>query len=253
MSRFKSFLKSALPEYSFELYRKIRIARMQQRNLGRSTEAVFTDIYAKNLWGGEKGEFCSGSGSRDAEIVEKYVTNMSIELQKIGAASMTVVDLGCGDFTVGRQLIPHLGKYIGVDIVRELVEYNSGHLSSDKVIFLHRNIIEDQLPDGEVCFVRQVLQHLSNEQIGKVLSKLHKYRWSFITEHYPSKPVLQKNSDKPHGADTRVDHGSGVYLDAPPFDSVARSIRFVFEVPGQTMAAGMDPGVIRTYAIEAQA
>jgi len=36
----------------------------------------------------------------------------------IGAASMTVVDLGCGDFSVGREIAAQCGSYIGIDIVK---------------------------------------------------------------------------------------------------------------------------------------
>jgi hypothetical protein len=63
-----------------------------------------------------------------------------------------------------------------------------------------------------------VLQHLSNAQIAAILGKIAIYRWTIITEHYPSDGRLKvMNADKVQGHDTRVARGSGVYLDHPPY------------------------------------
>src|SRR5690242_189516 len=62
---------------------------------------IFRKTYLQNKWGGEKGEFYSGPGSY-GDIVVAYVEFLAgyIEANKI----KTVVDIGCGDFNIGRQL-----------------------------------------------------------------------------------------------------------------------------------------------------
>jgi hypothetical protein len=166
---------------------------------------------------------------------------------------MTAVDLGCGDFSVGRELAAACGRYIGLDIVRPLIDYNQAVFGDHKVQFQHANIIEDDLPDGDVCFVRQVLQHLSNAQILSGLAKLAKYRWSFITEHHPCDSRLRRpNLDKPHGADIRVSRGSGIFLDEPPYSVAGNRLRTILEVPyvrGSDSSVTDDPGVLRTYVM----
>ena len=213
-----------------------------------TTEQVFTDIYSNNRWGGEPGTFCSGDGSREKAIVAPYVAKITAELSRLGARSLTVVDLGCGDFSVGRQLAPSTGRYIGVDIVKSLIEHNQATFGAETVSFRHANIIEDALPDGDICFVRQVMQHLSNDQIAALMPKLGKFRWCFITEHHPSAGRLrQPNLDKPHGENIRVGQGSGVFLDQPPFNIPPARYRLLLEVPGVRSTAAADAGVIRTY------
>jgi hypothetical protein len=122
------------------------------------------------------------------------------------------------------------------------------------VSFRHANIVEDPLPEGDICFVRQVLQHLSNDQIAAVLPKLIKFRWSFITEHHPSPGrLLRSNEDKPHGDNIRISRGSGVFLEERPFGIPAAKYRLLLEVPGILPIRGTDPGVIRTYLLTSDA
>jgi hypothetical protein len=251
MSFVKSAIRRVLPKNLVSAYTDYRQFTLARRNQRMTTEEVFTGIYSNNRWGGASGTFCSGDGSHQTPIVAPYVAKVTAELDRIGASSMTVVDLGCGDYSVGRQLAPSCGRYIGVDIVKPLVAHNQATFSSPSVSFQHANIIEDALPAGDICFVRQVLQHLSNDQIIAVLPKLTKFRWCFITEHHPSPGRLQQpNSDKPHGDNIRINGGSGVFLDEPPFSIPAPRYRLLLEVPGILPIDDTDPGVIRTYILE---
>jgi SAM-dependent methyltransferase len=196
-------------------YRKLLLPRMRRANACRSVGEVFTRIYMNNEWGGKRGEFYSGSGSSEfhaakyAEAVRGFIRGNGVR---------TVVDLGCGDFVVGRQLAMPGVRYIGVDVVEELVSHNQREYGNADTSFQFLDIIEDELPDGDLCLLRQVLQHLSNAQIGKVLAKVRRYPFALITEHYPGPSVaVVPNKDKPHGSDTRIYDGSAVYLDRPPF------------------------------------
>jgi hypothetical protein len=199
-------------------------------------------------WGGEKGEFCSGSGSRDDEILSAYVSVISKKASTEGFHRSTFVDLGCGDFRVGEKLLSLCSEYIGVDVVRKLILRNQEKFGNATTSFVHLDIINDKLPNGDVCFVRQVFQHLSNSQISSVLGKLNTYKWVFITEHYPTdNDAITPNIDKIHGADIRLDSNSGVYLSLPPFELPERSIEEILEVPGAGMGQECDQGVIRTF------
>jgi SAM-dependent methyltransferase len=220
----------------------------QRRNRKRGVEEVFTGIYSENKWGGESGDFSSGLGSTVAQIVLPYVNMVSEKAASEPFAGKTFVDLGCGDFRVGKQLLALCSEYVGVDIVKPLVEKNQREYGSPSVSFLHLDIIEDDLPPGEVCFLRQVLQHLSNQQIARVLQKLDRYRWVFITEHYPDDNAsIRPNLDKVHGADIRAYRNSGVYLSSPPFSLPEERLELVLEVPGTELEPGISPGVIRTF------
>jgi len=244
----KQFVKAALPGSMLSWLRERRRAR-QARRLARMTpEQVFTAIYARNAWGGAAGEYSSGSGTRSEAIVGPYVATITRLAAVRGFQGGTFVDLGCGDFRVGRRLLPICSSYVGVDVVRGLIDHNTARFGSETTSFVALDIVRDPLPPGDVCFIRQVLQHLSNDEIGRILPKLGGYSHVFITEHHPGpgRPVVP-NVDKVHGADVRAAVGSGVYLDQPPFSLPTGALELVLEVPGAGLGAAADQGLIRTF------
>ncbi|MEN9252146.1 MAG: class I SAM-dependent methyltransferase [Thermostichales cyanobacterium BF3_bins_165] len=241
-------MRRLIPDSVVSNYRKVKRWIESRQNTHKSTEQVFTEIYEKNKWGGNKGEFCSGSGSVDEQLVSSYVSVIREKGLAEGFLGLTFVDLGCGDFRVGQRLIPLCSRYIGVDIVEPLINENRDKYGNSNIEFLKLDIIQDQLPDGDVCFVRQVLQHLSNQQIVTILDKIRKYPWVFITEHYPSdNQAIYPNKDKVHGGDIRLYDNSGVYLTEPPFAIPRQHLEMVLEVPGTPLGGKVDPGVIRTF------
>ncbi len=246
-SQAKKLVKKLIPASLLRLYRARREAAADLRLQKASAQDVFTEIYTRNLWGGAEGEFCSGPGSVEPAIVYPYLAMVQKMAAREGFSGMSFVDLGCGDFRVGSQLVPLSGNYVGVDVVAPLIEFNQEKYGSASVQFVHLDIVKDELPVGDVCFVRQVLQHLSNEQISLILPKLAKYQWVFITEHHPASEPIAKNLDKTQGGGIRATRGSGVYLDAAPFSLPASSLELVLEVARTGEGAENDPGVLRTF------
>ncbi len=221
-------------------------------NAASSTEEVFTRIYRQGEWGGalNDGGLCSGEGSAATATVDPYVERVEALFKTLGLEGTRVVDLGCGDFRVGRRLTHLAGSYVGVDIVEHLVAHHRKEFGTDSVSFVHANLITDPLPEGTVCFVRQVLQHLSSDQVAAILPRLEAYRFAIITEHYPSKAHLVKpNIDQVHGAGMRCSAGSGLYLDQAPFGISSARLLPVLEVKSVELGNVPDSGVIRTYLL----
>ena len=65
---------------------------------------------------------------------------------------------------------------------------------------------------------RQVLQHLSNADIKKILNKAEKFKFLFITESVYDAPDAVPNIDKQADNQTRVHLKSGVYLEHAPYN-----------------------------------
>ncbi len=80
-----------------------------------SLKEQFTDIYEKNLWGGAEGEYYSGVGSYREDLIIPYKEWLKDFIAKENISS--IVDLGCGDFNIGKQLTSMVSQYTGVDIV----------------------------------------------------------------------------------------------------------------------------------------
>jgi hypothetical protein len=156
-----------------------------------------------------------------------------------------VVDLGCGDFRIGQRICSAISvNYVGVDIVSELIAYNQSRFGSESVSFKCANIIDDELPNGELCLIRQVLQHLSNKQISRVLTNCTKFSYLLVTEDVYSGQRMQPNLDIMHGPDNRLHKHSGVFLDRAPY---SLQTQYVLEIPCPETSS-----VIRTCLIEGE-
>lgn len=181
-----------------------------------STRDIMADIYANNKWGGRNRNFYSGRGSHKKKIINPYIKIITELVQGLGP-ELTILDLGCGDFNVGKEIVPHAGDYIAIDVVEELIERNKKEYKNENLRFNCLNIVEDDLPEADCVLIRQVMQHLSNKDISKVAMKLSRYPHVIVTEHLP-KGEFTPNLDKPTGADIRLSIGSGVILTKPPFN-----------------------------------
>ena len=240
MSFLKKKLKNCLPEWVVTYYEKLRYPTRFDPS-GKSVEEVFTQIYTKGLWGKNvKGKYYSGPGS-DNEVTSPYITAVRAFIEKNKAQS--VLDLGCGDFRVGAQLVNPNVYYTGIDVVKSLIDFNNQHYSNQTTRFIHANILKDTLPPADICIIRQVLQHLSNEQIQIILRRTRQYRFLVITEQIPKNAeCYPPNVDIHHGQYTRLDAGSYVQLAHPPFNQTIAST--LLEAPDK------DGAVLQTVVIE---
>ena len=207
------------------VYRRLWVLPRTHRTYKDLTIAeTFQRIYRTKMWGGDDGPFFSGLGSRGSaakqycDFVIQFIRDRQVQ---------NVVDLGCGDFAVGATIV-HATEisYTGIDVVPELIEYHKMSANDPRVKFQCADITLDHLPGADLCLVRQVLQHLSNAEIVRVLGNLRNYKYTLISEDVPVRP-RSFNRDKPHGPDIRGYYGSGVWVDRPPFDfpiSMAREI-----------------------------
>lgn len=114
-------------------------------------------------------------------------------------------------------------RYSGIDVVPELIEHHKNTVRNPRVRFFCADITNHRLPEGDLCLIRQVFQHLSNDEIAKALDNLANFSWILISEDVPRNPK-SFNRDKPHGPDVRGYCGSGVYLDKPPFSRQVREL-----------------------------
>ncbi len=180
------------------------------------TKAAMAQVYEMNLWGGNSSDFYSGEGSHDPEIVNPYVAILTSFLT-LFRSPITLCDLGCGDFNVGKELVKYTKKYVAVDIVENLIKHNKEKFQEEQLEFQCLDIAVDQLPSGECAILRQVLQHLSNAEIQKILINLSDFKYVIITEHIPNGD-FEPNIDIISGQGNRMKKQSGIYLLAAPFN-----------------------------------
>lgn len=211
---------------------------------------VFSWIYENNIWGGENGEYNSGPGSYHKEVYDyaQVVSSFIIEFDV-----KKIVEIGCGDFNVSKLILNKLDienkdyKYTGFDVVKGLVKRNNALYGSPKVKFRFKDTCNEILPSADLLIIRQVLQHLDNDSISKIVAKFKNYKYILVTEHQLSDKYdnIIPNLDKRTDAFIRMYMRSGVYLEKPPFNCVIDSKLFsISEDLGETES------YINTYLIK---
>jgi len=213
----KQFIKSLIPAPLLDPLLEKRDRMYVARQARMTPGEIFSEVYRRKVWGGKDRDFFSGYGSHMTEAVDAYVE----ALKPVFAdhPNATVVDLGCGDFNIGIKIRPLCGCYIACDIVPDLIERNKRKFSDSNVDFRCLDITTDAIPSGDIVLVRQVLQHLNNQQIANFIKMIGGCSVLVLTEHLPSGPFIS-NKDKPAGAGIRL-HGStpsGIVLTDAPFN-----------------------------------
>ena len=159
---------------------------------------VFRHIYLSNHWQNyfklDLQKSRSGPGSN-----LNYTSDMSIELEKFFAEKniKTILDIGCGDFIWMNLLLNkyyNYDKYLGLDIVDELIKNNNLKYSNDKISFKTFDLVKDEIPKGfDIILIRDVFIHLKNEQIVNFLNLLKNLDIKFFG--VTSTPSLKKNNE----------------------------------------------------------
>lgn len=125
------------------------LAEFLQKDQPEKPKEIFGKIYENKLWGAG-----SGAGSENLEA-KPYIDHMNflLELGKINS----VVDLGCGDGYIGKQL--KVDWYTGVDCHEphiERLKLESCEKTWQVLDFFHDR---DLIPAGEWLLVKDVLHH----------------------------------------------------------------------------------------------
>ncbi len=180
------------------------------------TKDAMEQVYKMKLWGDNKSDFYSGIGSHHPELVSPYLDVLTSFLKSF-KSPLVVCDLGCGDFNIGKELVKHTKKYVGVDIVKELIVHNRNFFKEDNLEFQCLDIAVDDLPSGDCAVLRQVLQHLSNAEVQSVMSKLTGFKYIILTEHLPAGDFTP-NKEIISGQGIRLKRQSGLNVLAPPFN-----------------------------------
>jgi len=145
---------------------------------------VFDEIYRKGGWDGVG----SGNGSK-IENNENYI-NFLDKVINFTPSIKTIVDIGCGDWNLMKEL--NIKKqYIGLDVSSFVIEENKSKYEKENIKFIQSNIVKNELPDGELCIIKDVFQHMPNEDILICLEKIKKYKICIIVNDYTD----ENNSD----------------------------------------------------------
>lgn len=175
---------------------------------------MFSEIYADNLW--NDAESRSGAGSTMA-----YTASIRAALKRLIAARRIEVflDAPCGDFHWMRAVpLPETTRYIGGDIVPDLVADLTKKYGDARHRFQFLDITQGPLPDADIWMCRDCFFHLSYADIARALN-------SFAAANIPLL-LLTTHIAPPDGSYKNRDINTG---DARPID--LRAAPFGFPEP----------------------
>jgi hypothetical protein len=132
----------------------------------KTTADIFTNIYKKNEWRGVTS--VSGLGS-DLNQTRRIVEALPVLLSDLQISTM--LDIPCGDFNWMKTVDLDGVKYLGADIVKQLVSQNKKYKTGG-IDFICANIILDNLPRVDLVFCRDCLVHLSFADIFRALKNV---------------------------------------------------------------------------------
>jgi glycosyltransferase involved in cell wall biosynthesis len=135
-------------------------------------EEKFTKIYENHIWNNNdnggigKGSEIEYNADYYVPFFKYFVVNNNIK---------NIVDLGCGDFIFANLIYDDLDiSYTGYDTYKKIIEYNSLHLFPPKYSFIHLDFFtyKENIVNGELCILKDVLQYWSLDEIYTFLDYL---------------------------------------------------------------------------------
>lgn len=169
-------------------------------------ETIFSKIYETNYWG--SAETFSGGGSEVA-VTQNIRPEITALIKRFHITS--IADAPCGDFNWMKLVDLGTCKYIGIDIVKALIDNNSKLFANQFREFKHLNLIEDVIDKVDLIVCRDMLAHLTNEQIFHVLRNFKKSGSKYLLA--TTNIRAQINADIQTPGDWRL-----LNLELPPFN-----------------------------------
>ena len=190
---------------------------------------LFGLIYRHKHWGGgADDDFYSGSVTHTPSMIEPFVAAVRTHLSAF-ATPPVVVDLGCGDFAAGRRFLDVAGHLHACDVVGELIARNRRLFTAPNLSFHLLDAVTDPLPPGDVVIVKQVFQHLGNDQVAAIVRKLSQYPLWIVTEYVPAGRFAPNRDMRASGL-TRLTLNSGIVLTEKPFRIRPKASEILCEV-----------------------
>jgi hypothetical protein len=129
---------------------------------------IFTKVYLRNTWGDASTVSGEGSNLKQTMVIREKILDLLSQFK-----IHTILDAPCGDFFWMKEIINKISSsgvnYLGVDIVKEIIDSNSANFGNTKVSFLNLNLIDDTIPKVDMILTRDCFIHLSFSNIFKII------------------------------------------------------------------------------------
>ncbi len=184
------FIKNS---YLFYKIKQLFIRFLYRGKKNKSINEIFTEIFKRNEW--NSSESISGIGSQIDQT--EAIRNALPDLIKKFKVKI-FLDVPCGDFNWMKLVNLNVEKYIGGDIVDEIISNNNKLYVGNNKQFEVIDLTKEMLPESDILFCRDCLVHLSYNDIKKTISNIKKSKIKYLlTTNFTD---TKRNIDIPTGA-----------------------------------------------------
>lgn len=161
------------------------------------SEWIFEEVYRKGIWGTDPAGYGTSGHGSSLERGLPFIRYIQDFLKKQGIQS--IVDVGCGDWNLSKEIDWGNREYFGIDVVKTVIERNKKAYGKATIHFLHLNAAVEPIPKGDLLICKDVLHHLSDECTYHILSESKKFTYCiFVNDIHPTSDFTL-NSDIPIG------------------------------------------------------
>lgn len=171
----------------------------------KAVKKKFTKIYRHNLFGGTQSRSGGGSSLIQTEVIREEIVKLLNDLK-----IKSLIDAPCGDFLWMKEVDLPVEQYIGIDIVKDIIDHNQAEYGNHYRKFLEMNIIENELPCADVVFCRDCLVHLSFVHSLKTIDNFKKSGSKYL--------LTTTFTDRSHNDDLNKSVWRTLNLELPPFN-----------------------------------
>lgn len=162
-----------------------------------SAKDIFTDIYARKAWGDGSGGGSVHSGP--------YIEHVNALIRK--HRPKTILDIGCGDMVVASKLDLMGAKYIGWDAAANCG--SKPFLRAGYHIEYSKDALTDELPQADMVLCKEVMQHLSNDDVWALVTRMVPHKVCVICNAYDdTHSPIKRNGDTHTGGFRPIEIGA---------------------------------------------
>jgi len=208
------FLKNIIP---LQLYKK-KYIQAKNKNLQQASiqshetnlQDKFTHVYRENTFGGKESRSGEGSNLIQTAVIRREIPRI-VKSYNIS----TFLDAPCGDWNWMRTVDLGTEKYIGIDIVAEMIDKNNQEFGNSMISFQKLNLVEDKQPQADLIFSRDCLVHLNFEDALRIIVNFKQSGAKYLLT------TTFSNRDK--NSDLIDEHGNELFwrilnMQRPPFN-----------------------------------
>ena len=223
-------MKARFP-FLYSVFNKIRrdlyLAVFRRRHRSENARDIFKFYFERNLFGDSESLSGTGSSLAATQSLRAALPSLLQELQ-----ITRLFDVPCGDFHWAKEIEWGDTRYIGADIVPDLVDRNRDLYGDEAREFVTLDILSDPLPECDLILCRDLFIHFPNSSVQEALQNIKSFSARYLlTTHYTG---VTSNRDIKLGSFRPLN------LEKPPFGlpAPARIIRDddYLKIWGRTMA-----------------